>query len=101
VVIPPRSTVPPSYELGPPTRRDRHWGIITFQGPWAWQTVAAYEQRSLIETTISRDKTLIGHRPGAHGFAARQTQAAVGVAVLNRILAAGRPKSVRGQAALT
>jgi hypothetical protein len=33
--------------------------------------------------------------PRARGFAAQQTEVAVGVAVLNRMLAAGRPKSVR------
>jgi hypothetical protein len=33
----------------------------------------------------------------ARGFAAQQTEAAIGVAVLNRMLAAGRPDSVRRQ----
>jgi hypothetical protein len=37
----------------------------------------------------------------ANGFAAQQTQAAVGVAVLNRILPAGHPKSFRSQAVIT
>ncbi len=37
----------------------------------------------------------------ARGFAAQQTEAAVGVAVLNRMLAAGRPKSVRVQRVIT
>jgi hypothetical protein len=67
----------------------------------AWQTLTAYGQRSLVETTMGRDKTLIGHRPGAHGFAAAQTHAAIGVAVLNRILVAGRPKSLRSQTVIT
>jgi hypothetical protein len=31
------------------------------------------------------------------GFAGQQTKAAIGVAVLNRMLAAGRPNSVRRQ----
>jgi hypothetical protein len=46
---------------------------------------------------MSRYKTLIGPRLRARGFAAQQTKAAIGVAVLNRILAAGRPDSVRRQ----
>jgi hypothetical protein len=43
---------------------------------------------------MGRYKTLIGPRLRACGFAAQQTEAAIGVAVLNRMLAAGRPDSV-------
>ena len=46
---------------------------------------------------MGRYKALIGLRLRARGFAAQQTEAAVGVAVLNRMLAAGRPNSVRRQ----
>jgi hypothetical protein len=52
--------------------------------------------RLLVETTMGRYKTLIGPRLRARGFAAQQTEAAIGVAVLNRMLA-GRPDSVRRQ----
>jgi hypothetical protein len=57
-------------------------------------------QRSLLKTTIGRCKALIGPRLRARGFASQQTEAAVGVAVLNRMLAAGGPKSVRRQAVI-
>jgi hypothetical protein len=50
-----------------------------------------------IETTMGRYKTLVGPRLRARGFAAQQTEASIGVAVLNRMLAAGRPDSVRRQ----
>jgi hypothetical protein len=50
---------------------------------------------------MGRYKTLIGPRLRARGFAAQQTEAAVGVAVLNRMLAAGRPDSVRRQPIIT
>jgi len=56
-----------------------------------------YGQRSLVETMMGRYKALIGPRLRARGFAAQQTEAAIGVAVLNRTLAAGRPDSVRCQ----
>ena len=49
---------------------------------------------SYVETTMGRYKALIGPRLRARGFAAQQTKATIGVAVLNRMLAAGRPKSV-------
>jgi hypothetical protein len=54
-------------------------------------------QRALIETTMGRYKMLIGPRLRARGFAAQQTEAAIGMAVLNRMLATGCPKSVRCQ----
>ncbi len=46
---------------------------------------------------MGRDKALIGPRLRASGFAAQRTEAAVGVAALNRMLAAGRPDCVRRQ----
>jgi hypothetical protein len=75
VVIPPRATAVPSPS-------------------------SDYGRRSLIETTMGRYKALIGPRQRARGFAAQRTEAAIGVAVLNRMLAAGRPDSVRRQPAI-
>lgn len=95
VVIPPRSTAVPSGERAQPTQRDRHLMIITEQGQLAWQAATGYGQRSLVETTMGRYKALIGPRLRARSCAAPQTEATIGVAVLNRMLAAGRPKSVR------
>lgn len=97
VVIPPRATAVPSSELNPPTQRDRHLAMIAEQGRLAWQGATGYGQRSLVETTMGRYKALIGPRLRARGFAAQQTEAAIGVAVLNRMLVAGRPDSVRRQ----
>jgi hypothetical protein len=45
--------------------------------------------------TMGCCKALIGPRLRARGFAARQTETAVGVVVLNQMLVAGRPDSVR------
>src|ERR1700675_4514182 len=97
VVIPPRSAAVPSGEPCPPTQRDSHLAMIAEQGRLAWQATTGYGQRSLVETTMGRYKTLIGPRLRARGFAAQQTEAAIGVAVLNRMLATGRPDSVRRQ----
>jgi hypothetical protein len=101
VVIPPRSTAVPSGELGSPTQRDRHLAMITEHGRLAWQVATNYGQRALIETTMGRYKALVGPRLRARGFAAQQTEAAIGVAVLNRMLTAGRPESVRCQRIVT
>ena len=56
-----------------------------------------YGRRSLLETTVGRYKTLIGPRPRSPGFAAQQSEATIGVAVLKRVLTAGLPDSVRRQ----
>ena len=95
VVIPPRATAVPGGEPGPPTQRDRHLRMITDQGRLAWQAATGYGQRALVETTMGRYKALIGPRLRARSFAGQQTEASIGVAVLNRMLAAGRPESVR------
>jgi len=95
VVIPPRSTAIAGGEPGPVAQRDRHVEMIAEEGRLAWQKATDYGQRSLIETTMGRYKAIIGPRLRARGFDAQQTEAAIGVAVLNRMLAAGRPDSVR------
>ena len=97
VVIPPRSTAVPSDEPGSPTQRDRHLAMITEQGRLAWQAKTGYGQRSLVKTTMGYYKALIGPRLRARGFAGQQTEAAIGVAVLNRMLVAGCPVSVHRQ----
>jgi transposase len=97
VVVPPRATAVPGSELDKPTQRDRHRAMIAEQGRLAWQVATGYGRRSLVETTMGRYKALIGPRLRARGLAAQQTEAAIGVAVLNRMLAAGRPDSVRRQ----
>jgi hypothetical protein len=101
VVIPPRSTAVSSGEVGPPTQRDRHLAMVADQGRLAWQAATGCGRRSLVETTMGRYKALIGPRLRARGFAAQQTEAAIGVAVLNRMLAAGRPETVRRQTAIS
>ena len=84
-----------SCEIGPPSQRDRHIETIAAQGRLGWQTATGYGQRARIETTMGRYKALIGPRLRARGFAGQQTEAAIGVAVLNRMLGTGRPDPVR------
>jgi transposase len=95
VVIPPRSTAVLSGDQGPLAQRDRHLEMITEQGRLTWQKATDYGKRSLVETTMDRYRALIGPRLRARGFAGQQTEAAIGVVVLNQMLAAGHPDSVR------
>jgi hypothetical protein len=59
------------------------------------QNLRHSRRRSLVETTIGQYKWIIGPQLRARSFAGQQTEAAIGVAVLNRKLEAGRPDSVR------
>ena len=60
-----------------------------------WQVSTGYGKRSLVETAIGRYKSIIGPRLRARLLPAQQTEAAIGCAVLNRMIACARPKSVR------
>ncbi|QTO52675.1 IS5 family transposase [Burkholderia latens] len=95
IVIPPRATAVRSCETGPPTQRDHHLEAIATQGRLAWQKATGYGRRALVETTMGRYKALIGARLRARDPEAQQSEVAIGVAVLNRMLAAARPNSVR------
>ena len=97
VVIPPRKTAVPGTQSRSPSQRDRHLDMINTEGRLAWQEAPGYGQRALVETTMGRYKSIIGPRLRARRFEAQQTEAVIGVAVLNRMLAAGRPNSVRSQ----
>jgi hypothetical protein len=46
---------------------------------------------------MGRYKAIIGPRLRARGFSGQQAEAVVGVAILNRMLEAGRPNSMRRQ----
>jgi hypothetical protein len=67
-------------------------------GRLKWQASTGYGKRALVETAIGKYKGIIGPRLRARSFLAQQTEAAIGVAILNRMLACGHPKSVRYRA---
>ena len=100
VVIPPQDNAVPSagFETDP-SPRDTHLLTIASLGRLGWQEVTGYGKRALVETAMGRYKSLIGERLRSRGDAARRTEAVVGAAVLNRMLDAARPNSVRRSAA--
>jgi transposase len=96
IVIPPHVTAVLSDEAGHgPSQRDGHIALIEAKGRLEWQKATGYGRRSLAETTMGRYKRIIGPQLRARSFAGQRTEAAIGVAVLNRMLGAGRPDSVR------
>ncbi len=95
-MIPPRDTAVPSAEFeANPSPRDTHLLTIASLGRLGWQEVTGYWSRALVETAMGRFKSIIGERLRSRGEAAQRTEVIVGVAVLNRMLGAGRPNSVR------
>jgi hypothetical protein len=96
VIIPPHLTAVLSDEgEHNPSQRDQHILSIAAHGRLGWQAETDYGQRALVETAMGRYKAIIGPRLRARSFSGQQAEAAVAVAVLNRMLDAGRPVSDR------
>src|ERR1019366_877884 len=93
VIIPPRSTAVISESRT--TRRDAHLRTIERHGRIGWQRRSGYCRRSLVETAMSRYKTIIGRRLHARTLSNQKTEAKIGCAVLNRMTNLGMPVSVR------
>ncbi|MCM2438757.1 IS5 family transposase [Agrobacterium vitis] len=98
VVIPPRSNAVEQSCAQASCQRDDHIASVQIDGRLKWQASTGYGKRALVETAMGRYKGVIGQRLRARTFLAQQTEAAIGVAILNRMLACARPRSVRCQA---
>lgn len=98
VIIPPRSNAVERPSALASCQRDDHIACIQIDGRLKWQASTGYGKRALIETAMSRYKGVIGPRLRARSFRSQQTEAAIGVAILNRMLTCGRPKSAQRQA---
>jgi hypothetical protein len=98
VITPPHVTAVLSHEAGKkPSQRDKHILLIAERGRLGWQKETDYGRRALVETAMGRYKAIVGPRLRARSFSGQQCEAAVGVAILNRMLEAGRPNSIRRQ----
>jgi hypothetical protein len=96
VIVPPRSSAVLSETAETaPTQRDQHLQLIAEHGRMGWQKVSGYNRRALAEATIGRFKRVIGDGLHSRTDQRQATEMNVGVAVLNRMLELGRPKSVR------
>jgi len=76
------------------TRRDTHQFMIQSLGRLDWQEACGYGTSALVETTIGRYKAIICPRRCALNWRVQRTEAVIAVAVLNRMLGAGRPNCV-------
>jgi hypothetical protein len=96
VILPPRSTsVPSEATETEPTQRDLHLRGIPRHGRIGWQKASGYNKRSRVEAAIGRFKQVIGDGLRSRTDARQDTKIAIAIHVLNRMLAFGRPESVR------
>jgi hypothetical protein len=96
VVIPLRaSAVPSTEDPAAQTPRDCHIRLIAERGRMGWQQAAGYGRRCLVETAIGRCRYLIGLKLRARTLPGQQGEAALAVAVLNRMIRTAKPVSVR------
>jgi hypothetical protein len=78
----------------PPRPRDENLRAIRAQGRRAWKTQVGYHQRSLVETTMFRLKTLFGQHLQARQLATQATEVGIRCRVLNLMTQLGCPHSV-------
>ncbi|MGI9437536.1 MAG: hypothetical protein ACR2Q4_22365 [Geminicoccaceae bacterium] len=95
IIIPPRRTATPSDNADGPSERDRHIKMIHEHGRMAWQKTTDYGRRSLVETAFGRYKSIIGDSLTARDDDAQETEVAIGIKTLNRMIRAAKPISVR------
>ncbi len=113
VVVPPRSTAVPSDTAATaPTQRDRHLQCIAehgrmggaaegsardsaWKGRGGWQKRSGYNSRARAEAAVARYKQVIGDGLRSRKDERRATEVEVAIHALNRMLAFGRPISVR------
>ena len=91
ITPPPKNAIPSPQSKCFPSLRDRHIVKIQTHGRMAWQSGSGYNQRSRIETQMGRWKAIIGPKLKARCFENQQTEAKIGVAILNKMTELGRP----------
>src|SRR3954467_966906 len=96
VIVPPRSgAVPSKTAETAPTQRDQHLQLIAEDGRMGWQKVSGYNAGAVAEAAIGRFKQVIGDGLRSRTDQRQAAEMNLAVAVLNRMLELGRPKSVR------
>ncbi len=76
-------------------KRDENLRSIRKDGRKEWKRNSGYHQRSLVETTMFRLKTIFGDDLSAHLFETQTIQALVRCAALNKMTHLGMPQSYK------
>lgn len=93
-IIPPRKNAMLSTSSGNASQF-RNWAItqINYHGAKIWKQHTNYHQRSLVENTFFRLKTLFGHDAKNRKFAHQVTELSLRCHILNRFTCLGMPDS--------
>jgi hypothetical protein len=96
VLIPPRRRAQlaedPSIAM---RQRNRNIRSIRKRGRRAWHKASGYSRRSLVETSVSRYKAILGGAMRARSLAGQRLEARLGCRILNTMAALGMPDSCR------
>ena len=77
------------------SQRDHHIRIIAEKGRMAWQKATGYGRRNLAETAVGPYKAIIGPKLRARILPAQQGEAGIATEVLNHMIRAAKPVSIR------
>ena len=92
IIPPPITAVPSPASDHDPITRNKHIAAIRDNGRMGWQVSSGYNQRSRGETLMGRWKTVIGPKLKARDFQNQKPEIQIGVNILNKMTALGRPK---------
>ena len=106
VIVPPRASAVPSSDGGDSNAqspRDRHIQHVeprgspdmAERGHMGWQRETGYGRRNQAETAMFRYEHLIGPKLRARSLPAQRGEAAIAVAMLNKMIRAAKPVSLR------
>jgi hypothetical protein len=94
VVVPPRKdAVLSNKSISVPSYRDCHIAEVRRKGWPEWKRQSGYYMQSHAENAFYRYKQIIGERMRAKNDDAQKREAAIGCAILNRMLEMGEPLS--------
>lgn len=65
------------------------------KGQKRWKRESGYHRRSIVESTMSRYKRILGPQLLARSWSGQQTEARIGCAILNRMMQLGKSQTVR------
>jgi hypothetical protein len=94
ILVPPRRNARSPPRSGQSTQsRDNTVQLIGEIGVRRWRKSSGYMRRSLVETTISRFKMIIGRRLRSRTMASQRTETRIACRILNRLANLGMPDS--------
>ncbi len=96
VAIPPRQKARLSENnISSPSKRDHNILFVEEYGKYRWQNYSDYGYRALVETAMSRYKTIIGGTMFSRDLSAQKAESKIACLVPNKMAKTRMPKSIR------